>query len=274
VLQELEQAADIYHLILEFFVSYSFQIIGALIILSIGVFLARKVESIVFALCQGKGIDITLSRFSASTVRIIIIIMVAVIALGKVGLSITPFLAAIGALSLGAGLALQGLLTNYSAGLNIILTRPYVVGDTICVQGVAGIVKEVQLAFTILSDEDGVEITIPNKHIVGEIIHNSQEDSLLELIVGIAYHSDPSVAINCIKQSLLNTEGISDHRKPLVGIEQFGDSCINLGIRFWAKTPQLYETRYRANLAIHQSLKNQGIEIPFPQHEVRVLTDS
>ena len=271
--QEIQQAQAIYQLITEFFVNYSFQILGAVIIFVLGILVARKAGAVVLNLCERKNLDVTLSHFIASTTKIIIIVMVAIIALGKVGISVTPFIAAIGALSLGAGLAMQGLLSNYGAGLNIIIARPFVVGDTIRVQGVSGQVKEVRLAFTLLTDEDDVEITIPNKHIVGEIIHNSHRDTLAEETVGIAYDSDPDKAIEVIKQALSKTDKVSTARAPLVGIEDFADSSINIGIRFWAPTTHYFETRYRANAAIFAALQDAGITIPFPQREVRILDD-
>ena len=269
--QEIQQVQAIYQLITAFFVNYSFQIIGALIILVLGVLVARKVGGIVLKLCERKGLDITLSRFAASTTRLSIIAMVAIVAIGKIGISITPFIAAIGALSLGAGLAMQGLLSNYAAGLAIILTRPFVVGDTIRVQGVVGQVKEICLALTRLLDEDDMEITIPNKHIVGEILHNSHTDTLAEETVGISYGDDPDKAISVIRQALEKTDKISKTRTPLIGIADFGDSSVTIGIRFWAPTRHYFETRYRANAAIFEALKAAGITIPFPQREVRVL---
>ena len=272
--QEIQQAAAIYQVIAEFFINYSFQILGAIIILLIGMYVARKVSTLVFNLCERKKLDITLSRFIASFVRIAIIVMVAIVVLGKLGISVTPFLAAVGAISLGAGLAVQGLLSNYSAGLNIILTRPFVVGDTIQVQGVSGQVKEVHLAFTILTNEDDVEITIPNKHIVGEIIHNSHSDTLAEETIGIAYHSDPQQAIEVIQAALEGIEELQGKRPPQVGIEEFADSSINIGIRFWAPTTHYFQTCYRANAAIFAALKAANIEIPFPQREVRLLQDN
>ena len=271
--QELEQAQAIYQLITEFFITYSFQIIGAIIVMAIGVLLAKKISNLVFKLCEKKNIDITLSRFIASTVKIIIVVMVAIISLGKLGISVTPFVAAIGAMSLGAGLAMQGLLSNYGAGLNIILARPFVVGDTIKIQGVAGQVKEVHLAYTLLVDEDNVEITIPNKHIVGEIIQNSHNDTLAEETIGISYTSDTNKAIAIIKESLANIDNISNERAPLVGIDDFADSSINIGIRFWAPTSSYFETKYLANAAIFEALKKENITIPFPQREVRLLKE-
>jgi len=271
--KELQQAEAIYKLVTEFFVNYSFQILGAIIILLLGIFVASKVSNLVLRFCESKELDITLSRFIASAVKIVIIVMVAIIALGKVGISVTPFIAAIGAMSLGAGLALQGLLSNYGAGLNIIIARPFVVGDTIRVQSVIGQVKEVHLAHTILSDEDNVEITIPNKHIVGEIISNSHGDTLAEETVGISYDSDYKKAITVITEALESVDNMSKARKPLVGIEDFADSSVNIGIRFWAPTEHYFDVRYRANAAIYDALQTANITIPFPQREIRILSD-
>ncbi|MBT8146345.1 MAG: mechanosensitive ion channel [Gammaproteobacteria bacterium] len=269
--QELEQITQIYNMVVEYMVTYSFQILGAVVVLIIGFIIARKVSNAIFKLCKKKNLDVTLSQFFSGVVRIFIIAATLMVALPKMGIQITPFIAALGAVGLGAGLAVQGLLSNYSAGLAIILTRPFVVGDTIKVQGVAGLVKEVKLASTVLSNEDNEMITIPNKHIVGEIIHNSQSDSILELFIGIAYDSDPQQAVSVIKDSLKGVEGLSEERDPQVGIDEFGDSSVNIGIRAWAKTEKLFETRYRCNLAVYKALEANQISIPFPQREVRML---
>jgi len=268
VSEEFEQMAEVYQLMTTFLVTYSFQIIGAIIILLIGLLIARKVHNLILALCQKKNLDITLSRFIASAVRLLVIAMVGIIALNKVGISVTPLIAAIGAIGLGAGLAVQGLLSNYGAGLNIILARPFVIGDTIHVEGVKGIVEEIHLAYTMLCDEDGVSIMIPNKHIIGEIIHNSQSDSLQVLSVGIAYHCDPKSAVKVIRDALSSLPGLSTDREPLIGIDGFGDSSIDIGIRLWAKTERMFECRYAANMAIHDALEQAGIEIPFPQRDI------
>ena len=269
--QELERAAAIYDMLVEFFVKYSFQILGAIIILIIGLVVARKIGNAVLRLCERKGIDVTLSRFIASTVRLSIVVIVGTIVLGKLGISVTPLIAAIGALSLGAGLAVQGLLSNYGAGFNIILTRPFVVGDTISVEGVTGQVYEVNLATTVLINEDGVRITIPNRHIVGEIIHNSFTNTLAELSIGIAYHEDPDTAISVIEKQIKQIGGYDESKTPKIGIESFGDSSINIGIRVWIPTQEYYDSRYKINNAILAALKDNAISIPFPQQEVRLL---
>ncbi len=271
---ELEQFQEIYTQITQYLVSYSFQILGAAIIVVLGFFVARRAGAMVEGLMVRHHIDVTLSRFTGAGFKMLVVAMVAIIALGKLGISVTPFVAAIGALSLGAGLALQGLLANYGAGISIIVTRPFVVGDTISVQGVTGLVKSVQLGCTILANGDGVQISIPNKHIVGEIIHNSFADSIVETTVNIAYRCDPLQAITLIRQALESVQGLSAEHVSQVGIDAFGESGIKLGIRFWARTETLAQSRYQAHAEIFRVLRSNHIEIPLPQREVRMLQDN
>lgn len=286
--QEMEQVSAVYQMIVEFFVAYSFQLVGAFLVMALGVYVAGKIGKIAERMCTKRDIDVTLAGFIASSVRIIVIVMVSVIALGKLGISVTPFLAAIGALSLGAGLALQGVLSNYGAGFNIIITRPFVVGDTIEIQGNSGLVKTVQLAFTKLIDEDGTEITIPNKHITGEILHNSFTNKLAEITIGIAYSEDPerAIAIICraiasIKelqptraQSILDEEEkavpVAEHQTQ-VGIGGFGDSSIDIAIRAWIPTVSYHQLRFKLNATVYKALMEEGVKIPFPQREIRIL---
>jgi small conductance mechanosensitive channel len=272
--QELAQFQNIYTLITQYIVEYSFQILGAIIILLLGMALARKVGNLVEGMMVRHKIDVTLSRFSGSGIRVIVIAMVMIIALGKLGISVTPFVAAIGAISLGAGLALQGMLANYGAGVAIVVTRPFSVGDTISVQGVSGIVTEVRLGATMLTNEDGVRITIPNQHIIGEIIHNSSAVSIVEMNIDIAYNCDPLQAVALIKAAIEAQAGLHREQPPQVGIFDFGVNGYTLGIRYWTSTEQLFHTRFQANAAIHRTLQQHGMVIPVAQREVRVLREA
>jgi len=267
---EINQVANIYNIIIEFFTNYSFQLIGALIVFIIGYILAGKISKWVLKLCLKNKLDITLSQFLSNTTKMIIVVMITIVALSKLGISVTPFIAAIGAVSLGAGLALQGLLANYAAGFNIIIIRPFVVGDTITVHGVTGVVEEVLLAYTVLKNEDDVIITVPNKHIVGEILHNSKNDSLLELKVGISYDHNPLEVAELLKKTMMSLDIIGDSNKLQVGIDEFSDSAITLGIRLWTPTINLYDSKYKAYASIYSALDDANINIPFPQRDVHI----
>lgn len=271
--EELATIQKVYDVLVEFIIQYSFQIVGALIILVIGVKLAGWLGRMVTRLCEKREIDLTLGRFFGNLTKIMVLVFVIIIAIGKFGISIAPFIAALGAVAFGSSFAIQGPLSNYGAGLSIILSRPFVVGNTIMVQGVSGVVDEIRLAATILTNEDGEKITIPNKHVVGEIIHNSFANKVAEVSIGISYGADPQLAINTIRQVLAGIDGVCQEPPPQVGIEAFGDSSVNLGMRYWIQTTRYFHVLYQANQDVYAALKKAGVTIPFPQREVRMLKE-
>jgi small conductance mechanosensitive channel len=272
--KEISTVQKLINTAVEFLVNYGFQVLGAIIIMVLGMMLANMAAAALLKLFEKKKLDITLSRFVASGARLGIIAFALLIALGKFGITITPFIAAISAMAFGVSLALQGPLSNYGAGLSIILGRPFVVGDTVTVCGMSGIVHEVKLACTVLTNEDGVMITIPSKHIVGEIIQNSKAFKVVEGVVGIDYSSDPEEATRLIHKTILTFSEISKDAKPQVGIQQFGESSIDIGYRCWVPTATYFQVSYKLNLAIFQAIKKAGIEIPFPRRDVRILSQS
>jgi len=272
--QELATIQKIYDVAVEFIINYSFQIFGAIIILLIGGKLAGWLGGLVSRFCEKRNVDVTLSRFFGNLVKVVTLAFVIIIAIGKFGISIAPFIAAIGAIAFGSSFAIAGPLSNYGAGLAIILSRPFVVGNTITVSGVSGVVDEIRLAATILSTEDGETITIPNKHIVGEILLNSYANRIVESTVGIAYSDDPQRAIDVIRQALAGIDAVCSEPAPQVGIAAFGESSIDIGLRYWVPTKKYYQTLYRANLALHQTLQDAGITIPYPQRDVHLVKTS
>ncbi|MBU1404386.1 MAG: mechanosensitive ion channel family protein [Proteobacteria bacterium] len=256
-----------------YLVDYSFQVVGAIIILAAGFFLGNWVAVAVAKLCEKRGLDVTLRHFLSSFAKIMVIAFAVIMALSKFGITIAPFIAAIGAAAFGATYALQGPLSNYGAGLSIILGRAFLVGDTIAVAGVFGVVEEVTLAHTTLRTEDGVKITVPNKHIVGEILHNSGEYRIIESSVGIGYDADPTQAIAVIAQALAGFPQRQNGPAPQVGIEDFLDSSVAIGYRYWAPTRRYIETMHGVNLAVYQALGRAGIRIPFPQRVVTMARE-
>ena len=270
-LETLEKVAD---LASELVVKYAFQILGAIVVLILGWFIARWVSGLVLKLCQRAKLDVTLSKFFADIAKGLVLIFVLIIALGKFGITIAPFIAALGAVAFGGTLALQGPLSNYGAGLTIILTRPFVVSDTIRIQGVTGIVEVVKLAYTQLSTEDGEVITIPNKLIVGEILHNSNESLIVEGSIGVAYDSDTQKAIELINEVLGSHADVVATPTAQVGIQQFADSAIEIGFRYWVPTSKYYEVMYAVNGLILTSLNDAKIVIPFPQRDVRIISEA
>jgi small conductance mechanosensitive channel len=270
---ELETAQKVYNIIAEFLVNYSFQVLGAIIILILGWFIARWVSGFVVKFCSSKDVDVTLAKFIGSTIYILVLTCFIIIALGKFGISVAPFVAALGALTLGAGLALQGPVSNYGAGFIIILTRPFVVGNTISITGISGIVEEVRLGMTMMRTEDDELIVVPNRHLIGEVLYNSFEVKIVEDTVGVAYTSDCDAVTERLTTVLSALECVSASPAPQVGIDNFGDSSINIGLRYWVPSRGYFEHKYKANAAILKTINELGVSIPFPQHEVRILAD-
>lgn len=271
--EEMATLQKISDLIIDFVVRYSFQILGAIIILVVGFKLASWLGRLVARFCEQRHLDATLSHFFGNVVKVLVLTFVIIAAIGKFGISIAPFVAALGALAFGSSFAIQGPLSNYGAGLSIILSRPFVIGNTITVKGVSGVVEEIRLAATLLTTEDGEVITIPNKHIVGEILQNSFANKVVEEVVGIAYGDDPETAIRAVEEALLGIDEVCREPHPQVGIQAFGESSISIGMRYWVPTRKYFQTLYRANLAVHRALREAKITIPFPQRDIHLVTE-
>ena len=132
--------------------------------------------------------------------------------------------------------------------------------------------EEVGLAATRLANEDGEQITIPNKHIVGEILVNSFENRVVEMSIGISYEDDARKAIDTIQKALQKIPEIVAEPAPQIGIEEFADSSVNIGMRYWVPTKLYFQTMYQANLAVYNALEQAGITIPFPQRDVHMTS--
>lgn len=262
---------EVLNLVTEFLVKYSFNILGAIIILVLGFWIAAQVAAMFARFLTKKKFDITLTHFASNVVRFLIILFTVIMALDKLGITMTPFVAALSGAAFGASFAFQGPLMNYGAGLTIILTRPFVVGDTVTIQDCSGVVEDVNLALTALRNEDGVRITIPNKHIVGEILYNSKNYKIVDQKIGISYTDDSRAAIDTVLKVLAANPNVAQQPKPQVGIAEFGEFSVNLGMRYWVPTGQFYEIMYQVNDAVYAAIKSAGITIPFPQREVRMI---
>lgn len=259
--QEVTTVEQVYRLVIDFLVTYAFQIAGAVIILVAGLVVGNWVARALLRVQERRHVDITLRQFLAGLARVVVIGLFVVIALGKLGVSMTPLIAAIGGLAVGTSFAIQGPVSNYGAGLVLILTRMFKVGDTISVQGCAGVVADISLSTTRLVAEDGEDIIIPNKHIVGEIHRNSYGRRLVEGRIGIDPEGDIPRACAIITGVVQDRTRALEAPAPLVGIEAFEDDMIVVGYRYWAASARYFETLYAVNDAIHTALDAAGIHL-------------
>lgn len=261
-------AQHIKELLVEYTVKYGFQVLACLIILFVGYKIAEWVSKTVLSLCQKKHLDITLSKFIASVVKWIVFAFALLMAVEKLGITIDPLIASISAMIFGASFAIQAPLSNYAAGLSVILTRPFVIGNTITIQGVHGQVEEVKLASTILATADGEKISIPNKEIVGQILVNSFENKVVNGLIGISYQDDPENAIRIIENVLKGIPEVIQTPEPQIGIASFGDFSVNIDYRYWAPTAEYKSVVHNVNGAVYKAIKDAEITIPYPRRDI------
>jgi small conductance mechanosensitive channel len=268
ILNELKFTQELINQGLTYLKTYTWQILAASVLLAIGYWVGGKAQKIVIKIGQKRKMDPTLLGFLASLARIILLIFATLVALTKLGITIAPLIAALGAGIFGATLAIQAPVANYAAGLAIIIMRPFKLGDNITIQGRYGEVEEITLGVTYLKTEDGERIQIPNKFIVGEIMHNSHGNRLVDTIVGISYSNDPQKAIAIIKTELEKSDFVGKEGYFKVGILEFGDSSVNLSYRYKVPGQKFFEAQFQVNSAIFTAFKTNAIEIPFPQSVV------
>ncbi|MBP7056830.1 MAG: mechanosensitive ion channel family protein [Candidatus Omnitrophica bacterium] len=267
---QMRTAQELAFIAMEFLSKNVFNIIGGIIIVAVGWFVAQLSGKFVQFLFLRRRADVTITKFLVDILKFLVLAVSLLIALGNFGITIAPFIAGLGALGFGASFALQGPLSNYAAGATLIFTKPFKVGDILEVNGQLGQVEDMTLARTIVRTLDGTRIVIPNKKIIGEIIHNYSDYKRLDLRVGVSYGSDIDRAVVIIKGIVSSDKRVSSNPPPKIGIENFGDSSVNLYARLWCRQPDYWDVTFDINKAIYDQFKKNGVNIPFPQRDVHI----
>ncbi len=262
VVKQVETVSRWVDTLIEFTVTYGFQIVGALFFLFIGLKVAAWAGRKVAGILDAKNVDPTFGRFIGNVIKVVMVVFLVIITLGNFGISIAPLIALAGATAFGATIAIQGPLSNYGAGLSIILTRPFAVGNTITVnRDTSGVVEDITLGHTILIGEDGEKITIPNKEIVGRIIVNSKKNRVVLTKICIGESEDAEQAVTVLRYTLQSIDEVNDGPKPQVGIHDFTYGGLVLGLRFWVPSDRYFQVRYAVNGAALSALKQAGIKL-------------
>ena len=267
----VQQVAKWQDTIIAFLIQYGFQILGAIIILIVGITIARWLGRLTDSWLSKHHLEPPIRLLIVRVVRLIVMAFVLVLVLGKFGVDIAPLIAGIGVVGVGIGFAMQGVLSNVMAGLTIIFTKPFRVGEYIELVGVSGQVTSIELFSTKLIHADRSVVTIPNRKIVGEIMHNYGTMRQLDLNVGVAYTAHIPQVLAAVREILAGNPRVLKDPPPVIGIETLGESAINITVRPWVNVPDFGIVQLELYQSIIEKFRAAGIEIPFPQREVHLL---
>jgi small conductance mechanosensitive channel len=259
-------------LITEYVIRYGFQVLGAALVFMVGALVARWAGNFAHRWLERHDMEPPIRMLLVKGVQVLILVFTTMAALGQLGVQIAPLLAGIGVAGLGVGLALQGVLSNVIAGLSIIFTKPYRVGEHISLLGVQGDVLTIDLFTTTLVHPDRSRVVIPNRKVVGEILHNFSHIRQLHLAVTVAYSTNLTETLALVRSILDSNPGVLKDPGPAVGISQLGDSGITISIEPWVPVADLGKIQGELNQMLVERFQTAHIEIPFPQREVRMLS--
>ena len=252
-------------------IKYGLQALGAVVILGVGLFLARSVGSMVEKWLQRQDMEPPIRLLLVRVAKLLVIALTLIVALDTFGVQVGPLIAGIGVAGVGIGLALQGVLSNVMAGLSIIFTKPFRVGEYIEIIGVSGQVESIDIFSTKLIHADKSRVVIPNRKIVGEILRNYGKTRQLHLSIGVGYGTNLTDALAIVHDVLDKNPRVLKDPTPAVGIAQLGDSAITLSINPWTNVTDFGAAQAELYQAMVERLRARNIDIPFPQREVRLL---
>ena len=264
----LEQAkAKIVDLSIEF----GPKLVTALIILAVGFFVARWVGELIQRSLEKFNLEPPVRLLLLRLVRVLVFALFLILALQNLGVQLLPLIAGLGVAGAGVALAMQGVLGNLVAGLTIIFTKPFRVGEYVSMVVVEWRVETIDLFSTILSHADMSKLVVPNRKIVGEILHNYGHIRQLELKVGVAYSTDLNAALATVNGVLTLNARVLKNPSPVVCVATLADSSINIVVKPWVNVPDYGAACGEINKAIVEEFRARNISIPFPQREVRLL---
>jgi small conductance mechanosensitive channel len=257
--------------LVDFCAQYGISVVGAIIILIIGTLVARWVGKVLGGWLDKQQLEPPVRSLLVRVAKLMVMAFTLVMVLDKFGVPITTLVAGIGVAGVGAGLAMQGVLSNLVAGLTIIFTKPFRVGEYVQLAGVEGQVKTIEIFSTCLMHADQSRVVIPNRKIVGEILHNYGNIRQLDLSVGVGYGSDLKQVLMLLEEILKSNTRVLKSPVPGLGVTSLGDCSITIAVRPWTTVADFGPAGAEIYQTIIDRFRAQKIEIPFPQREVRLL---
>jgi len=256
--------------------TYGLRILGAILIL-----IAGRIAAGLLGRAVGKGMekakaDPSLRGFIVALVKIGVIAFAVVAALSKFGVETTSFVAVLGAAGLAVGLALQGSLSNFAAGVMLLIFKPFRVGDLVKTAGHLGVVQDIGIFVTVMNTLDNQKIIVPNSMITGDVINNVNGNGIrrVDLTAGISYRDDMEKAKRICREVCEQHPHVLSDPAPQVEVSEMADSSVDLVVRPWCKGEHYWDVYFGVTTAIKAQFDAQGVTIPFPQRDVHLFQEA
>ena len=263
---DFQQIADHY------IIPWGINILMAVAIFVIGRWIARILLNITGRMMKKSGMDPMLISFVHSILNALLLLVIIIAALDRLGVNTTSFIALIGAAGLAVGLALQGSLQNFAAGVLLIVFRPFKVGHYVEAGGAAGVIEEINICSTRMKTGDNREVIVPNGAIYSGMITNysARDTRRIDMVFGIGYGDDIRKAREIMKGILDADERILKDPEPLIAVGELANSSVNFNVRPWVNSSDYWNVRFDLTEKIKLAFDEHGISIPFPQMDVHL----
>jgi small conductance mechanosensitive channel len=247
------------------------RLLTAILILVVGLAVSRWVSRWIAGTLNRRDLEPPIRQLLTRLVWIACILLFAVMALQNLGVELLPLIAGLSIAGAGVALAMQGVLSNVVAGLSIIFAKPFRVGDYIAIAGVEGVVDTIALFSTTLTHPDRSKVVVPNRKIVGEILHNYGRLRQLDVEVSAGYGADLAGLVAVIREVLEANPRVIRDPPPLVAPVRFGESAIAIAVKPWVAAQDQVPATGEIYVAVHEAFRARGVAAPVPQREVRLL---
>ncbi|MCG6929022.1 MAG: mechanosensitive ion channel [Desulfofustis sp.] len=256
----------------EIIVAWGLKIVAAGLILLIGNWLAKKIAAFFVMIMERNSVDVTLTKFLKNIIYYALLAAVIIAAAGQLGINTSSFLAVVGAAGLAIGLALKDSLSNFSAGVMLILFRPFKVGDAVTIAGETGTIEEITIFNTVMNTADNQKKIIPNGTVSSGTITNitANETRRIDLVVGIGYDDDLKKAQQVLQEVVVDEPRVLADPKVSIAVSELANSSVNFVVRPWVKTADYWDVRFSLIERIKIALDEAGITIPYPQQDVHL----
>ena len=256
--------------------AYGLKVIAAIVIFVIGKWLSGALSRAVGKAMQRAQTDEMLVKFVVNLAYAALLAFVVLAALAQLGIQTTSFIAIIGAAGLAIGLALQGSLSNFAAGVMLIIFRPFKVGDFIEAAGTSGVVEEILIFSTKMKSSDNKQLYVPNGSILSGTIVNysAKEQRRVDMVFGCGYGDDLKKAKAMLEKIVADNPLVLDDPAATIGVLELGDNSVNFAVRPWVNTADYWDARCQIIQAVKQGFDEAGISIPFPQRDVHLISNA